>query len=110
MLLAECTVGAGGQIGSRFEELHVIREYASKMTDLPVRFCLDTCHLLASGYDVATEAGFEENRRRGGSVLGLEQCPRHSCQRFEGPSSARTSTGMRILAKVTLDGKASAAF
>ena len=27
MLLVECTVGAGAQIGGRFEELHVIREY-----------------------------------------------------------------------------------
>src|ERR1700733_5789666 len=55
-LLVENTVGAGAQLGSRFEELHVIREYASKMTDLPIGFCLDTCHLLASGYDVANEA------------------------------------------------------
>src|SRR5262249_30120566 len=43
-LLVECTVGAGSQIGGRFEELHVIREYASRMTDLPVGYCLDTCH------------------------------------------------------------------
>ena len=37
MLLAECTVGAGAQIGGRFEELAAIREeFAPQMTDLPV--------------------------------------------------------------------------
>ena len=63
MLLAECTVGAGAQIGGRFEELHAIREFAPRMTDLPVGFCLDTCHLLASGHDVATAGRPERNRR-----------------------------------------------
>ena len=65
MLLVENTVGAGAQLGSRFEELHVMREYASQMTDLPIGFCLDTCHLLASGYDVASPEGLEENGRGG---------------------------------------------
>ena len=30
MLLMENTVGAGAQLGSRFEELHVIREYGEQ--------------------------------------------------------------------------------
>ena len=72
MLLAECTAGAGAQIGSRFEELHVIREYAAKMTDLPVGFCLDTCHLLASGYDIASEAGLKKTVEEADRILGLE--------------------------------------
>ena len=50
MLLIENTVGAGAQLGGRFEELHVMREFAPKLTDVPIGFCLDTCHLLASGF------------------------------------------------------------
>ena len=38
MLLVENTVGAGAQLGSRFEELHAIREYAGELTDLPIGF------------------------------------------------------------------------
>ncbi len=72
MLLLENTVGAGAQLGSRFEELHVIREYASKMTDLPIGFCLDTCHLLASGYDVANEAGLKKTVAEVDRILGLD--------------------------------------
>ncbi len=72
MLLVECTAGAGAQIGGRFEELHAIREFAEKMTHLPVGFCLDTCHLLVSGYDVATEEGLKKTVAEADRILGLQ--------------------------------------
>jgi deoxyribonuclease-4 len=72
MLLAECTVGAGAQIGGRFEELAAIRESAPRMTDLPVGFCLDTCHLLASGHDVASAAGLKKTMAEADRILGLD--------------------------------------
>lgn len=72
MLLVECTAGAGAQIGGRLEELQVIREYAAQMTHLPVGFCLDTCHLLAAGYDIASEAGFKKTVAEADRILGLE--------------------------------------
>lgn len=71
-LLIECTAGAGAQLGGRFEELHVMREFAPKLTDLPVGFCLDTCHLLASGYDITTEAGLQQTIQEADRLLGLE--------------------------------------
>ena len=72
MLLVENTVGAGAQLGSRFEELHVMREYGAKMTDLPIGFCLDTCHLLAAGYDVATPEGLKRTIAEADRILGLD--------------------------------------
>ncbi len=72
MLLLECTAGAGAQIGGKFEELHVIRDYAAGMTPLPVGFCLDTCHLLVSGYNIATEDGLKETILEAERILGLE--------------------------------------
>src|SRR5579863_7806426 len=72
MLLLENTAGAGAQLGSRLEELQVMREYALKMTKLPVGFCLDTCHLLAAGYDVASAAGLRETMSEVARLLGLE--------------------------------------
>jgi deoxyribonuclease-4 len=74
-LLLENTVGAGAQLGSRFEELQVIREYGSKMTDLPIGFCLDTCHLLASGHDVATKTGLAKMVADADRILGLDHIP-----------------------------------
>ncbi|HWZ34410.1 MAG TPA: deoxyribonuclease IV [Bryobacteraceae bacterium] len=72
MLLVENTVGAGAQLGSRFEELHVIRDYGAKMTDLPIGFCLDTCHLLASGFDVASAEGLKKTMAEADRLLGLD--------------------------------------
>jgi deoxyribonuclease-4 len=72
MLLIENTVGAGAQLGGRFEELHVMREFAPKLTDVPIGFCLDTCHLLASGFDVANEAGLKHMISEADRLLGLD--------------------------------------
>ena len=74
-LLVENTVGAGAQLGGRFEELHVIREYGQKMTDLPLGFCLDTCHLLASGHDVSSKQGLEKMVAEADRILGLDHVP-----------------------------------
>lgn len=71
-VLLENSVGCGAQLGGRFEELRVIREYAAELTDIPVGYCLDTCHLLAAGYDVAAAAGLRRTVREAESVLGLE--------------------------------------
>ena len=71
-LLVENTVGAGSQLGGRIEELHVIREYASNRTDLPIGFCLDTCHLLASGYDIATPEGLKKTVAEVDRIVGLQ--------------------------------------
>jgi deoxyribonuclease-4 len=71
MLLVEGTVGAGAQIGGRFEELATIREFAPRFTDLPVGYCLDTCHLLASGHDIASELGLKRTVAEIERVLGM---------------------------------------
>ena len=71
-VLLENTVGSGSQIGRRFEELRMIRDLAARETDLPLAYCLDTCHLLASGYDVAKAAGLKETVGAAERVLGLD--------------------------------------
>jgi deoxyribonuclease IV len=71
-VLLENTAGCGSQIGGRFEELRAIRDYAAQLTDVPVGYCLDTCHLLAAGYDVSSAAGLRETMRQADSVLGID--------------------------------------
>jgi len=51
----EDTAGAGGTLGRSFEELARMIEVAGGDERLGV--CLDSCHLYASGYDVATDEG-----------------------------------------------------
>jgi deoxyribonuclease IV len=70
-VLLENTVGAGCHLGSSFEELQSIRELARELTDLPIGYCLDTCHLLAAGFDIVTTAGLRNTVRSAESILGL---------------------------------------
>ena len=78
----------------------------AKMTDLPIGFCLDTCHLLASGYDVATAEGLKKTVAEADRILGLEQRPRDPRQRFQGRRWGRTSTGTQNIGEgyIGLDG------
>jgi deoxyribonuclease IV len=71
-VLLENTVGAGSQIGRQFEDLRMIRDLAARETDLSLAYCLDTCHLLASGYDVAHAAGLKKTVEAADRILGLD--------------------------------------
>ncbi|HZU41000.1 MAG TPA: deoxyribonuclease IV [Solirubrobacteraceae bacterium] len=51
----EDTAGAGGTLGRSFEELAELLDAAGGGPRLGV--CLDSCHLLASGYDIRTAEG-----------------------------------------------------
>lgn len=70
-VLLENTVGCGAQIGGRFEELRIIRDLATELTHLRIGYCLDTCHLLASGYNIVTAAGLEQTVAEAERVLDL---------------------------------------
>jgi len=71
MVLLENTAGSGANLGSRFEELRSIRDLACGLTELPVGYCLDTCHLLAAGFDIRTPAGLRGTLCRAEDELGL---------------------------------------
>jgi deoxyribonuclease-4 len=71
-VLLENTVGAGAQIGGKLEELQSIRELTADECDLAVGYCLDTCHLLAAGFDIAIQPGLESTLEHVDKVLGLD--------------------------------------
>ncbi len=75
MLLLENTAGAGATIGRTLEELRELRERLAPLLPFPVGYCLDTCHLHASGYDVSTAEGLRETVRQAREVLGLDHVP-----------------------------------
>ena len=71
-VLLENTAGSGFHIGGRLEELRCIHDLAAGESDLAVGYCLDTCHLLASGFDIAAEAGLSQTLANADRILGLE--------------------------------------
>ena len=67
----EDTAGAGGTLGRSFEELARLIEVAGGGERLGV--CLDSCHLLASGYDIRTAGGLASVLDDFDSVVGMER-------------------------------------
>ena len=96
----ENTAGAGGTLGRSFEELAALLEAAGGDPRLGV--CLDSCHLLASGYDIRTPAGDGRGARRsatrtigpGGSArcTSTTRRPRSAPTATATPTSARASS------------------
>ena len=74
-VLLENTAGSGAALGSRLEELAIMRQFAAEMMDLRLGYCIDTCHLLASGFDIATPAGFKDTIAEIDRILGLDNVP-----------------------------------
>ncbi len=67
----EDTAGAGGTLGRSFEELAELLAAAGGGKRLGV--CLDSCHLLASGYDIRTAAGLTEAMDEFDRVVGIKR-------------------------------------
>jgi deoxyribonuclease IV len=71
ILHLEDTAGAGGTLGRSFEELAALIEAAGGGERIGV--CLDSCHLLASGYDIRTAQGLSDVLDDFDSIVGLDR-------------------------------------
>jgi len=70
-LLLEHTAGQGTNLGHRFEHLAEIIDNVAASPRVGV--CLDTCHLLAAGYDICSEAGYADTFRQFGRTVGFSR-------------------------------------
>ncbi|MGE0449223.1 MAG: deoxyribonuclease IV [Vicinamibacterales bacterium] len=70
-ILIEHTAGQGTSLGACFEEIAAILREAEHHPGLGV--CLDTCHLLAAGYDIATADGYARTFDSFERVVGLDR-------------------------------------
>ena len=70
-LLLENTAGAGGTIGRSFGELAELLELGG--ADKRLGICLDSCHMLASGFDVRTAEGLGEVLDECVATLGMDR-------------------------------------
>lgn len=71
MILLEHTAGQGTSLGATFEQLAAI--ITRMRGHRRVGVCLDTCHLLAAGYDIATPEGYAETFTQFGRIVGFER-------------------------------------
>lgn len=66
-LLLEIAAGAGAIIGHTFEELNYLLKELGRAN---VHVCLDTCHMLASGYDVRDAAALNDTMKQFRKAVG----------------------------------------
>ena len=71
MILLETTAGQGTNLGSSFEHLAAILDQAACRDRLGV--CIDTCHLLAAGYEFRDPKSFRKMMKRFDEVIGLHR-------------------------------------
>lgn len=71
LVLLEHTAGQGRSVGHRFEHLAAILEHLDGSRRVGV--CLDTCHLVASGYDIVSEAGYRNTFAALDRIVGLDR-------------------------------------
>lgn len=67
----ETTAGQGTALGHRFEQLRAIIDLVKEKNRMAV--CVDTCHIFAAGYDIATEIGWEKTFNLFDDIIGLDR-------------------------------------
>jgi deoxyribonuclease-4 len=68
-ILLETCAGQGSSLGHKFEHIRYILDNVNS-DNLGV--CLDTCHVYAAGYDVATQKGLEDTIKEFDRIVGLK--------------------------------------
>jgi deoxyribonuclease-4 len=71
LVILEHTAGQGTSLGFTFEQLATI--IALMKAERRVGVCLDTCHLLASGYDIASPEGYARTFKVFGRSVGFDR-------------------------------------
>ena len=71
MVILEHTAGQGTSLGANFEQLAAI--IAAMNGHRRIGVCLDTCHLLASGYDLCSPEGYASTFKQFGRLVGFDR-------------------------------------
>jgi deoxyribonuclease-4 len=71
MILLEHTAGQGSTMGASFEEIAAMLNGVKNRKRLGV--CLDTCHLLASGYNLCTDEGYRATFDAFEALIGFDR-------------------------------------
>jgi deoxyribonuclease-4 len=71
MVILEHTAGQGTSLGATFDELRAI--IGQMKEERRVGVCLDTCHLIASGYDITSADGYAKTFDEFNSIIGFDR-------------------------------------
>ena len=71
VILLETTAGQGTNLGYCFEHLRQIIDMSKNPERIGV--CFDTCHVFAAGYNLCSEADYDETFDRFDQIIGLDR-------------------------------------
>ena len=97
--LLETTAGQGSTLGWKFEHLATIIDGVKDPDRLGV--CVDTCHIFAAGYPLATEKEYQATMQGPGQNGRLQDGEGVSSERQQTRARARASIGTSTSAKAT---------
>jgi deoxyribonuclease IV len=87
-ILLETMAGAGSQVGGRLEHLRDLLDLSRHSEQLGI--CLDTSHVFAAGYNIATAAGYSEFFESFKRLIGLKRL------RVIHTNDSKTSLGSKV--------------
>jgi deoxyribonuclease-4 len=86
-ILIENTAGAEFSLGGSFEQVARLLEYLKPVC--PVGACIDTCHTHVCGYDIVTEAGWQETMQHLDQTIGIKNVMVWHCNDAKDPRGSR---------------------
>lgn len=72
VLLIETMAGMGKEIGADLQEIKAILD-AAKISRDRLGVCIDSCHLLGAGHDIASAGGIEEFLKQFDQMIGVDR-------------------------------------
>ena len=87
MVLIENTAGAEFSLGGSFEQVAHLLEYLRPVC--PVGACIDTCHTHVCGYDIVSEAGYEQTMKHLDESIGLANVRVWHCNDAKDPRGSK---------------------
>jgi deoxyribonuclease IV len=93
-VLIENTAGAEYSLGGSFEQVAEVIEHLHD--HIPVAACIDTCHVHVAGYDIVSEAGFQQTLRQLDSTIGLKNVPLWHCNDAKAPCGSKLDRHQHI--------------
>ena len=73
IIILETGASQGTEVGSKIEALGEIYWYLDESERNRVKFCIDTCHIWATGYDISTVAGVKSFFKEFDDTIGIDK-------------------------------------
>lgn len=86
-VLIENTAGAEFSLGGSFDQVAQLLAYLRPVC--PVGACIDTCHTHVSGYDIVSEAGWQETMQKLDDTVGLKNVCVWHCNDAKDPCGSK---------------------